>query len=149
MVRIRKARWRFAYVVVGIALLLTLNGFILSRVLPGPVDAVIYNLLILVFIFVAVRSFRGRGEPVEPPRAWWRMTSRPTSGLLIAAFLAASVVTYLFSTTARPPGDGFTNAVSTAVNALLVALYVHSSIRLVIAAPADDRTIQVPAPDSR
>lgn len=134
MLRIHKVRWRFAYVVVGIALLVTLNGFVLLRILPSQVDAVVFNLLVLAFVFVAIRSFRGRDEAVEPPRVWWRMTARPTSGLLIAAFLAASVVNYLFSTTAKAPGDEFTNGLSTAVNALLVVAYVHSSIRLIIAA---------------
>jgi uncharacterized membrane protein YfcA len=144
MLRIHKARWRLAYVVVGIALLLALNGFVLLRVLPAQVDAVIFNLLVLAFVFVAVRSFRGRDEAVEPPRVWWRMTARPTAGLLIAAFLAASVVNYLFSTTARAPGDEFTNGLSTAVNALLVIAYVHSSIRLIVAASqaAQERAAQ-------
>jgi hypothetical protein len=145
MLRIHKARWRFAYVAVGIVLLITLNGYVLLRILPPQVDAVVFNLLILAFVFVAVRSFRGRDEPVEPPRAWWRMTARPTAGLLIAAFLAASVVNYLFSTTAKTPGDDFTNDLSTAVNALLVLAYVQSSIRLIVSA---SQATQEASPDA-
>jgi hypothetical protein len=73
------------------------------------------------------------------------MTARPTAGLLIAAFLAASVVNYLFSTTAKAPGDDFTNGLSTAVNALLVVAYVQSSIRLIVSA---SQSAQEASPDA-
>ena len=40
--------------------------------------------------------FRGRDEPVEPPRAWWRMTAWPTLsrrlGILFAVLTAVGVV---------------------------------------------------------
>ena len=29
-------------------------------------------------LLLGARIFRGRGEAIEPPRPWWRMTARPT-----------------------------------------------------------------------
>jgi hypothetical protein len=56
---------------------------------PGGVLAALMQLLVQsIAVFVAVRAFRGDGEPVIPERARWRATSRPTAGYMIAGILA-------------------------------------------------------------
>ena len=58
-----------------------------------PVEAsVLLNAAIGAAVYVAAsRSFRGAGEPVEPPRPWWRMTARPKGSLVLAILCAAAV----------------------------------------------------------
>ncbi|HEY5222852.1 MAG TPA: hypothetical protein VIJ18_07380 [Microbacteriaceae bacterium] len=131
MLRIRRTRWKFAYVVLGIALLMVLNAYVFSRVLPSPVAAVASNVLVVALYFVGTRSFRGAGEPIEPPRAWWRMTSRPTAGFVIGSLLALSVISDIAGARSAIPGYAFTNSLDAVVDSILVVLYVHSSMRLV------------------
>ncbi|WP_308464766.1 hypothetical protein [Rathayibacter soli] len=135
MLRIRKTRWKVAYIVVAVVLATTLNGFVFSRFLPTPVAAILSNAVTLLLYFGGARSFRGAGEPVEPPRAWWRMTARPTAGLVIGSLLTLSVTLDVFGTASRAPGYEFSNFLNTVVDAVLVVFYVHSSIRLVRSPP--------------
>jgi hypothetical protein len=129
MLRIRKTRWKVAYIVVGVGLILLINGLFLSHVLPRPVDAVVGNLFTVLLYFGGARSFRGSREPVAPARAWWRMTSRPTAGFVIGALLSVSFASDIFSFS-RPAGFTFTYVLGAIVDLLMAFLYFHSSIRL-------------------
>lgn len=122
--RIARTRWKIAYIVVGY---LVVAAFEWLVPLPYLAHYVIASLLMLVYIGLAVRSFRGRDEPTAPPRAWWRKTARPRAGLWLAAlFIAASLAT-LDGTTHPAPGYGIADA----AQALVIGLaYLQSSIRL-------------------
>lgn len=62
------------------AIVVWLVGMALFALLPAEIPSPLRSALALIvnvgsFVLCA-RVFRGRGEPVAPPRAWWRMTAR-------------------------------------------------------------------------
>ncbi|MEO7018132.1 MAG: hypothetical protein ABI067_16590 [Leifsonia sp.] len=68
----------------------------------GPLSAawVIVSLFLsLAACLAGARMFRGKDEPVDPPRQWWRMTSRPTLarrlGILFLVLAVARVISAL------------------------------------------------------
>jgi hypothetical protein len=129
MLRIRKKRWKIAYIVIGVGLLAVLNGAVVPRLFSETVSAVMANVFFALFVFGGVRSFRGSDEPMAP-RAWWRMTSRPRAGFVLGALLVLNTANSVFgvvSGTTNPPLAG---VLSTVVDALLAFLYISSSIRL-------------------
>ncbi|MEF3403554.1 hypothetical protein [Agromyces sp. CCNWLW203] len=70
---------------------------LLRRLEVAPsVISVVDIVVTLASFALAVRVFRGRGEPIDPPRAWWRMTGwRRLSlrlGSLFGALAALSLV---------------------------------------------------------
>ena len=95
---------------------------------------------------LAVRIFRGRDEPIDPPRAWWRMTAWPKLsrrlGIVFAA-LAASMIISLVSMAFGVGGMPGSLSVGYGLNAaiqftLLSFLYLNSAAhmaRLGIAKP--------------
>ena len=90
MIRLRKTRWKVAYILIGVIALAAIEIAIRPFMFPNPMYAVVANLLTVLLYFGGVRSFRGVGEPIEPPRAWWRMTSRPRAGYIIGSLLVLS-----------------------------------------------------------
>lgn len=92
-----------------------------ALVIAGP--------LTLVWVAVAVRVFRDPDvEPYRAPRAWWRLTARPTSGFVVGGlFLARSAqigVTELW----RP--DGWLLLPGIVLTALAGIAFLLSSLRL-------------------
>ncbi|MES1169058.1 MAG: hypothetical protein ABUL47_00040, partial [Leifsonia sp.] len=81
--RIVRKRYKLLYfvawVVVGVLLTRLFYPFV-----PDLVGLVVGHLLFLALVVIAVRSFRGSREPVERPRAWWRMTGTVRSGVVMA-----------------------------------------------------------------
>ena len=47
--------------------------------------SVVWGIMLLATVGVAVRTFRGDDESLTAPRAWYRMSARPTSGFVFAA----------------------------------------------------------------
>jgi hypothetical protein len=107
----------------------------------GAPDAVLVlagSVVTLAGFVVGARIFRGRGEPIEPPRPWWRMTARPTLsrrlGILFAVLAALSVMTLLLraaGVSAAPGSTGpFETVVVTIETGILAYLYLNSATRL-------------------
>ena len=129
MLRIRKTRWKIAYIAVCLAVL-ALNSAALSHTFTNPIFAVTTEMLYLLLVFGGVRSFRGADEPMKPPRAWWRMTSRPRAGFVIGSSLALTVANDIFSVATGTSESLFTTVLSAIVDASLAFLYFRSSVRL-------------------
>jgi hypothetical protein len=119
-----------------VELLLTL----LSAPVLSLTAAVVANELIAVAILViGVRSFRGKGEDVEAPRPWWRMSARPTFGYFAGIILIAASVAQMASLIGGRLYDGPTLAglaVSIPAGILAGVAYLNSSVRLTRASRA-------------
>ncbi|WBM79603.1 hypothetical protein KIV56_15025 [Cryobacterium breve] len=139
MIRLRKTRWKIAYILIGVISLAAIEIAIQPLMFPNPMPAVVANSLTLLLYFGGVRSFRGLGEPIAPPRARWRMTSRPRAGYIIGSLLALSSANGVFVATTTPPELIFNVSISVMVDASLAFLYFRSSARLQKAPP---RTVQ-------
>jgi len=139
MVRIRKTRWKVAYVVVSLTVLGVVGQLLLDPSYSTPLATLISDFLPLAIFAVGVRSFRGRGEPIAPPRAWWRMTSRPTAGIVIASVAAltslVSLVSLPFTTSEAYPIDPLNYVISTTLTVIVIVAYVNSSVRLIRSPP--------------
>ena len=134
-VPLRIVRTRFkllyfaGYLVVGVLLTRLFYPFV-----PDLVGLVVGHLLFLALVVIAVRSFRGSREPVERPRAWWRMTGTVRSAVVLAVvFLLSTVIGSADLAIPRRP-ISLGNAVSDVVNILeslaLALLYINSAVRL-------------------
>ncbi|TFB84112.1 hypothetical protein E3O44_16670 [Cryobacterium algoricola] len=139
MIRLRKTRWKVAYILVGVIALAAIEIAIQPLMILNPMSAVVANSLTVLLYFGGVRSFRGVGEPIEPPRAWWRMTSRPRAGYIIGSLLVLSSANGVLVAMTGPPELILNVAISVAVDASLAFLYFRSSTRLRKAPP---RTVQ-------
>ncbi|MFF2371081.1 hypothetical protein [Agromyces sp. NPDC058110] len=138
----RIVRWEFKVLYVAVAWIV---GFVIVSALasigvPIPVVTLVNVLTFALPFALAVRIFRGQGEPVEPARAWWRITAWPTLSrrlgvlfVVVAAFGGFSVAVALSGTAlpglGRTPGVGPTVG-GTVESALLALLYLNSAVRL-------------------
>ena len=88
---VRIVRWELkaAYVVAAYLVGFAIASLLRATELPDVVVGVVTSVVDLTAILLGARVFRGRGEAIEPPRRWWRMTARPTlSWVLGILFLA-------------------------------------------------------------
>jgi hypothetical protein len=137
MLRIVKTRYKVLYVVVAI----------LVAVIAVPnfwgqpwawVSIVIGNAVFLSFFVVAIRCFRGREEPVEPKRAVWRFTARPTSGFVMAGVCLWFGAVYLMNLVQGLYLDSFQQldkVINIVLASVLIFGYLNSSVRQVRARP--------------
>lgn len=140
---VRIVRWEFkALYVVGVILL----GWVIAGLLRMSDLAEIGIMLISAVIdfgvlLLGARIFRGRGEAVEPPRAWWRMTARPTLsrrlGILFVVVSLLNVAAIVFTATgvyAPVPelggADVFVYSFGIVEYAVIAYLYLNSAVRL-------------------
>ncbi|MBA8815495.1 hypothetical protein FHX48_000547 [Microbacterium halimionae] len=79
-------------------------------------------------VIFCVRTFRGVDEQSAPPRAWWRMTSRPTAGYLLGVLFLAQV-SWVAAGFVEPQ-SAVALVTSLVVNSVLSVAYFHSSLRL-------------------
>ena len=131
--RIVRTRYKLLYFVVWLGLSLLLGKWVYP-VMPEVLRVIIGNLVYIAFVVVALRSFRGASEPVEPPRAWWRMTGTVRSGIVLAVLLfllnAISIPGIIGRTPTQTP-VGFVDLVLSGIeNLALVVLYINSAARL-------------------
>lgn len=111
--------------------LVVVNAFVvrvLDLALPALVVGVITEPFWLAALIALARSFRGAGEPVQPPRPWWKLTSRPRAGFLLATMYLLAAVTTLVPV----KHHSATNWVAEVDVALLGVAFLNSSIRLTI-----------------
>lgn len=62
---------------------------------PSVASDIVNSVVTLFGIGLGARWFRGRDEPIEPPRPWWKMTARRPLSLtmgILAAVVAGSYV---------------------------------------------------------
>ena len=124
--RITTAQAKVGYVV-GATVVEVLLALLLWAIgLPDAAVPLLSAIGLVAMVVVGVRLFRGEDEPVEPPRAWWRMTARPFAGFLLAAYFVADA---LF---ARASTIGAFDVLGTVVVLLVAAAYVGSSVTLLL-----------------
>jgi hypothetical protein len=133
VLRIVKKRWKFGYLVAGFALLSGIDRLIVAIGVPDLLGEVLSSVIPLAFIFGGARCFRGRREPVAPLRAWWRTTSRPTAGFVLAALFFLLVAGNVLTSIIRPITITITSASisGSVIFVVLTAAYLNSAIRLV------------------
>lgn len=96
--------------------------------LHGEAGSIVLSVLQLAGWYLASRVFRGRGEPIAPVRAWWRMTARPLlSGILGAGYGLLALVNLVLSFAGFGSAAG---TVSILVELVLAALFLTSFVRL-------------------
>lgn len=125
--RIVRLRWKLAYFVGGwFASAAIVRPLIIG--LPIAIEAPIDAVFTAAIYCGAARAFRGAGEPIYPPRAWWRMTARPRASLVLAIILLAgassTAVVLLLG------GPQVILGANAAMNALFAALFFNSYARL-------------------
>lgn len=149
---VRIVRWEFkALYVVGVILLGWVIAGLLRAVGAAEIGVVLISAVIdFGVLLLGARIFRGRGEAVEPPRAWWRMTARPTLsrrlGILFVVLSLFNVAAVVFTATgvyAPVPelggADVFVYSFGILEYAAIGYLYLNSAIRLKrLGAPAKD-----------
>ena len=103
----------------------------LAQIIAGAITDVVGLLL-------GARIFRGRGEPVGPPRAWWQMTARPPLSrrlgvlflVLTVMSVAAMFIDVVAPSAAGPATDVPVVIVGTLEFAAIAWLYLNSAARL-------------------
>lgn len=140
LLSVRIVRWelKLAYVVgtwiVGWALVVLVDAL----GTPAFASLVFNYALNAVTFYYATRVFRGKGEPLEPARQWWRMTAwRPLSLRLGILFLAAALISVpgiVLGALGLPYGRQIatwqTWTEVTAIYVTLAYLYLNSASRL-------------------
>lgn len=84
--------------------------------------------LTLVLVVLCARSFRADGEPVEPPRPWWKLTGGVRSGLVVAALFAVQAISLASSSLDSDSRGPF--LLWSLVYLGVAALFTNSSLRL-------------------
>jgi hypothetical protein len=150
---IRIVRWELKLVYVVGAIV---TGFAIAWLMRA-LGAMEVSVIVITFFFdlaailLGARVFRGRGEAIEPPRPWWRMTARPTlSRRLGILFLVLTVLTVMdivlsaIGVSPRRPAVADGAMVVVAITGVLefgviAALYLNSAVRLKrLGVPAND-----------
>ncbi|MDR6904857.1 hypothetical protein J2X63_000543 [Agromyces sp. 3263] len=139
---LRIVRWELKTLYIVVAWIV---GFVVADLLRSiGTSAVVVEVANALTTFVpfalAVRIFRGSDEPVEPPRAWWRMTAWPALsrrlGILFAVLTVFGVLGLVLAAAGvdayQAMGDGgATIFVSSALQfAVLAFLYLNSAVRM-------------------
>jgi hypothetical protein len=130
--RIVATRYKVLYFAIWLGVTVLVSTLVLPQ-LGEVARFLVVNVVWFTFFVVAVRSFRGAGEEIEPPRAWWRMTARPTAGFVLGiAWLLLELQNWgliLFGFLPWPESLGLA-LLNDLTNVLVAAAFLHSSIRL-------------------
>jgi hypothetical protein len=104
------------------------------------VDVSVANVVVsLAGFLLGARVFRGRGEPIAPPRPWWKMTARPTLSRRLGYLFVYLTISSAYVVVANVLGiarfrrthDGLTELViSTLLSSVVAFLYLNSAVRL-------------------
>ena len=120
--RITEPMGKVAYVVGAVVIGVFLVLLLAASPIPETVVADIAAAYFVAWVVVGVRVFRGAGEQVEAPRAWWRMTARPAAGFVLAAFLGLGLLV---------PAGAPSSAPQVVAQVLVALAYLGSSTVLV------------------
>ncbi|SIN68796.1 hypothetical protein [Agromyces cerinus] len=138
----RIVRWELKVLYIVVAWIVAYAFTDLLRALGTPAVAleVVNTLVNLAAFAFAVRIFRGQDEPIDPPRAWWRMTAWPTLsrrlGILFAVFAASGLIFIVLEVAGVDVGTaavpyGVTGSITMTLQfALLAFLYLNSAVRM-------------------
>ncbi|WP_420369373.1 hypothetical protein [Curtobacterium sp. L1-20] len=124
--RITTAQAKVGYVVASAVVEVLVVLLLLALDVSPSAVGLLGALWFLATVLVGVRVFRGPGEPVAPPRAWWRMTAGPVVGYLLAAYFVADGVV------ARGLAAERLDLGGAVVSVLVAAAYAASSTALVV-----------------
>ena len=139
---VRIVRWELkaAYVVAAYLLGFAIASLVRATELPDVVVGVVTSVVDLTAILLGARVFRGRGEAIESPRRWWRMTARPTLswvlGILFLALWIAGLLGVAFDTlgvggAAPMAADDLALTIVVMIEyGVIGALYLNSAVRL-------------------
>jgi hypothetical protein len=129
--RIRKPGLKVLYIAIYLAIQVVFSGANgLVTLVPRDIGLIVGPLLLLVAVAIGVRTFRGAGEDVAAPRSWWRMSTRPAAGFVLASvFVVGLALDGFAAAQALTPTLPLTLEIVSGV--ALTALYVQSSVRLV------------------
>lgn len=138
LLAVRIVRWPFKLIYVVVVWLGLRYG--VSRLLSvGSVEIVLADILRsaleLAVILYGARIFRGPGEPVEPPRPLWRMTTRSSTSFTVGIlFIVLNVLSlpgliYGLALNHRPELL-VAGAISVLALVVVIWLYLRSGIRL-------------------
>lgn len=119
--------WHKLAALVGLWAVGLLVASLLGLVVPSDIASSITEPFLFVGQLLLARSFRGYGEPVEPARAWWRLTARPRAGWWLAVFYAWGAFG-AFSPRIHAPIDWMLDVEFV----FWAAAFLNSSIRLTI-----------------
>lgn len=152
--RIQQWYWKAVYIV-GV---LTTRLLLYTVLVAIGTPLLLANLLVTGYEFGAVllgaRTFRGRDEPMLPPRPWWQMTARPKLskrlGVACIVFIVGANVFLLLETlgviTTRS-GRFDVSVGSWVINlifyAALAYLYLNSAARLKALGPPEPQPTYV------
>ena len=139
---VRIVRWELkaAYVVAAYLAGFAIASLLRATELPDVVVGVVTLAIDLTAILLGARVFRGRGEAIEPPRRWWRMTARPTLSWVLGILFLALWVAGLLGVASDTLGVGGATPMAADDLALTIvvmieygviaALYLNSAVRL-------------------
>jgi hypothetical protein len=140
---LRIVRWELKLAYVLGAFFVGFPASALLRLLNVP--DILIGLLVgwalnLAVLFLGARIFRGRGEPIQPPRPWWKMTARPRLSKRLGIFFTIAGVWGLplivfDAIGVDPPGRGpipdlFLSIDYVLFMGVLAFLYLNSAVRL-------------------
>lgn len=125
-IRIQSPQAKATYLSVGFVIVLAAP--LIVAVPAGPVAGIVcYMAFLSAWIVIGVRAFRGEDESTHAPRAWWRMTNKPTAGFVIAALLTIHAITSAIQLVHSTSG---LIGLSIVFDILIAGLYAHSSLKL-------------------
>jgi hypothetical protein len=140
---IRITRWYLKLAFVVAAWLVGFPFIALFNAMNAPswVGNIADSLLTIGAVVLGARLFRGRGEPVEPRRPWWKFTAWPRLSRVLGIVFACVVVSILISFIAAALGveraiqsiERITvpdNIVNGVFYSILAFLYLNSASRM-------------------
>jgi hypothetical protein len=124
--RITDATTKTGIVIVGwiAVFMLGLTSALLMGGVGGTIASVVLALAVVLF---CARTFRAPGEPIAPPRPWWKLTGGRTSGLVVGGLCVLQVVGQLASARVSDGAGGTLPAAL--LYAVLAVAFVHSALR--------------------
>lgn len=145
---VRIVRWYLKLAYVAGVWLAGYPAFALFDALNAPqiTGSVVNAVITLAGIILGARWFRGKGEPITPPRPWWKMTARRTLSRVVGvASILGSALTVLYLLGAALGVERWMQTLTavalleyvlTAVlYAIIATLYLNSAARLPKPAP--------------